>query len=93
VLDAPAEMPAFAISQQSRLQLWRLAGLERDGDGLTQLVDDPHPLVSLIARGALARRESRGAHQRRDFPALDPALDGRHVTVGRTTEPQLEPWD
>ncbi|MGA9859773.1 MAG: FAD-dependent oxidoreductase [Solirubrobacteraceae bacterium] len=92
-LDPPAEIPAFAISEQSRLQLWRLAGLERDGDGLTQLIDDPHPLVSLIARGALARRESRGAHQRRDFPALDPALDGRHVTVGRTTEPQLEPWD
>ena len=45
------------------------AGLERDGDGLEQLTDDPHPLVRLIAQSALARTESRGAHQRRDFPS------------------------
>ena len=57
------------------------AGLERDGEGLALLTDDPHPLVRLIAASALAREESRGAHQRRDFPDLDPALDGRHVTL------------
>ena len=86
---APAGPPA--PSPQSRAALWRLAGLERDGDGLRELEADPHPLVRLIARSALARTESRGAHQRRDFPALDPALDGRHV-ITRGDAPRLESW-
>ncbi len=78
-------------SADSRAALWRFAGLERDGDGLRTLIDDPHPLVRLIARSALARTESRGAHQRRDYPAPDPAFDGRHVTT-RGAEPGLEHW-
>ena len=78
-------------SADSRAALWRFAGLERDGDGLRTLTDDPHPLVRLIARSALARTESRGAHQRRDYPAPDPAFDGRHVTT-RGGQPGLEHW-
>jgi L-aspartate oxidase len=94
--DAPAGTSANAAgppgpSAQSREALWRLAGLERDGDGLRELTSDPHPLVRLIARSALARTESRGAHQRRDFPAVDPELDGRHVTT-RGAEPRLDRW-
>ena len=77
---------------RSREALWRYAGLERDGEGLAQLTDDPHPLVRLIAAAALARTESRGAHQRRDFPALDPALDGRHVTLTAGGDTALEMW-
>jgi len=57
------------------------------------LLDDEHPLVRLIARAALARRESRGAHQRTDYPALDPAMDRRHVTLTDDDQPVIETWD
>jgi len=77
----------------SRRALWECAGLERDADGLRRLAGDPHVLVRLIASAALARTESRGAHQRRDFPARDPALDGRHVVLGPASEARLERWE
>jgi L-aspartate oxidase len=80
------------LSAESRAALWRDAGLERDGDGLRALSEDPHPLVRLIARSALARTESRGAHQRRDFPSLDPAFDGHHVTIDRAGPAEPVRW-
>ena len=84
--------PLPAISPASREALWRNAGLERDGTGLRELTADPHPLVRLIAGCGLARTESRGAHQRRDFPDRDPRFDGVHVTIGVDGEPVLEDW-
>jgi L-aspartate oxidase len=87
----PADRPP-APTAASRAALWRHAGLERDHAGLMALTHDPHPLVRLIGAAALARRESRGAHQRRDFPHLDHGLDGRHVTIGRAAEPAFEAW-
>ena len=60
--------------------------------GLRELTADPHPLVRLIAECALARTESRGAHQRRDFPERDPAFDGRHETIGAEGEPRPRTW-
>ena len=81
-----------AVSAASREALWRHAGLERDGAGLRALADDEHPLVRLIAISALARTESRGAHQRTDFPEPDPLLDGSHVTIPPDAEPTLETW-
>jgi L-aspartate oxidase len=84
--------PPPTPSRESRDALWRHAGLERDGSGLEQLTADPHPLARLIARCALTRTESRGAHQRRDFPTLDPKLDGLHVTVSTGVEPSFEAW-
>ncbi len=50
-------------------------------------------MARLIAACALTRTESRGAHQRRDFPDLDPGLDRRHVTVTRDREPVFEAWE
>jgi L-aspartate oxidase len=80
-------------SAETRIALWHCAGLERDAEGLTRLADDPHPLARLIARCALAREESRGAHRRRDFPVLDHAYDGLHATAGGGDEPALERWE
>jgi L-aspartate oxidase len=84
-LEAPAEA--------TRAALWRDAGIERDAAGLRALTGDPHPLARLVGACALARTESRGAHQRRDFPALEPAFDGRHLVVRPGGEPEPESWD
>ncbi len=88
-----AALPKPTLSPASRAALWQHAGLERDATGLRTLLDDEHPLVRLIGRAALARQESRGAHQRTDFPALDPAMDRRHVTLTGAAEPVVETWD
>ncbi|MFN8175341.1 MAG: FAD-dependent oxidoreductase [Solirubrobacteraceae bacterium] len=88
---APGEIPP-PPAQRTRAALWELAGLVRDADGLRRLLDDPHPLARLVAACALAREESRGAHQRADFPATDSALDARHVVVGAVGPPALRRW-
>jgi L-aspartate oxidase len=87
-----AERPP-ALTAASREALWRHGGLERDGAGLEQLSADPHPLVRLIARCALTRTETRGAHIRRDFPERDATLDATHVVLRDGSEPSLERWD
>ena len=87
-----ATQPPPQLTPESREALWRYAGLERDGEGLRRLLQDHHPLAVLIASTALARTESRGAHQRRDFPATDPELDGKHVTIRRDQHPALALW-
>jgi L-aspartate oxidase len=80
------------VHQDSRLALWRAAGLEREESGLRELARDPHPLVRLIAACALTRRESRGAHRRADFPSRDPDLDDQHLTIRRGSGPVWERW-
>jgi L-aspartate oxidase len=90
----PPAAPALELpSRETRAALWRHAGLVRDAEGLTTLAKDPHPLARLIARHALLRTESRGAHRRADFPETDPALDLHHsVTRGGADEPAFERW-
>ncbi|MEE2567460.1 L-aspartate oxidase [Hyphobacterium marinum] len=83
-------LPPLALTRL-RQAMSRFAGVERDEAGLRQLIaiiDDlavrhgeASELVAarLIARGALSRRESRGGHFRRDFPAKTAA---RHTRFG-----------
>jgi len=88
-----SSLPAPKLAPASRAALWQSGGLERDAAGLQALNEDPHPLVRLIARCALERTESRGAHQRRDHPAVDRAFDEAHVTVAATGAVAREHWD
>jgi L-aspartate oxidase len=90
--SGPPTVPPAAPGPESRAALWRYAGLERDGDGLSQLAHDAHPLVRLIAQSALTRTESRGAHLRRDYPERNPRLDGDHVTLRKGEEQVLANW-
>jgi L-aspartate oxidase len=89
--DATAAGDAASV-QSSREALWLHAGLSRNAEGLSQLLEDPHPLVRLIATAALARNESRGAHWREDCPQTNPALDERHVTLVTDQESVFERW-
>lgn len=84
--------PAVVPSDATREALWRHAGLLRDEAGLSLLLDDPHPLARLVARSAIARMESRGAHRRTDFPQMDPTLDHHHSFISGGSHAQLRPW-
>jgi L-aspartate oxidase len=77
---------------ETRAALWRHAGLKREPAGLRELLGDPFPLARLIAASCLAREESRGAHQRTDHPATDPALDHMHTLVPGAAQPRFEQW-
>jgi L-aspartate oxidase len=91
--DPPASGPSPVPSAETRAALWRLAGLERDEAGLNELAGDPFPLARMVAACALARRESRGAHQRSDYPETDPALDLTHSVVSKNRAiPRSETW-
>jgi L-aspartate oxidase len=89
-----AQLPVLAApTAQTRSALWRNAGLERTPEGLSELLDEPYPLARLIAASALARLESRGAHQRVDYPARDPRLDHQHGRVDPDGALHFERWD
>jgi L-aspartate oxidase len=75
-----------------REALWREAGIVRTAQGLERLLVLEYPLAGLIARCALERRESRGAHLRADYPERDPALEGRHVVLDAGGELGWQTW-
>ena len=78
---------------ETRDAVWRYAGPTRNPDDLARLISSPYPLARAIAASALARRESRGGHLRRDCPETDPALDGVHVVVAPDGSVREEQWD
>jgi L-aspartate oxidase len=90
ILDGCAGPPQ--ATAQTRDALWRDAGIERSPEGLERLARDPHPLARLIARGALERKESRGAHRRVDHPETDPALEYRHVVIEADDSCTWQTW-
>ncbi len=88
---APVPAPLALPSRETRAALWRDAGIVRTREGLERLLGDPHPLAQLVARCALLREETRGAHVRLDFPRTEPKLDRMHG-VAREGEPAFERW-
>ncbi len=77
----------------TRAALWRNAGVERNREGLEELLSDPHPLARLIALSALERKESRGAHRRIEHPERDPSLERRHVVVPDDERLEWQTWE
>lgn len=88
----PQPGPSPVPSPHTRAALWRLAGLERSPEELRRLAHDPFGLARRIAGSALAREESRGAHQRSDATMPEPRLDGMHTVVRGEGAPVMEHW-
>ena len=89
----PPPGPNPVPTPETREALWRLAGLERTPEGLRELAEDPFPLARLVARCALAREESRGAHLRVDHPTAKPELAGMHSIIRADGTHRFERWE
>jgi L-aspartate oxidase len=86
-LDAEREV----VTEALRRSMWEHAGLIRSADELEPLREEPLLLSRLLAESALARRESRGAHFRSDYPLADDAFAG-HTVQRLGSEPRIEQW-
>jgi L-aspartate oxidase len=82
--------PAASLSDCVPQLMWDKCGVLRSGDALREACtwleqhERGNEVALLIARCALAREESRGAHYRADFPDKSPAFE-RHSVVSRTS--------
>jgi L-aspartate oxidase len=83
---------AAAPSRETREAMWQHAGIARSRESLEVLLGEAHPLAALIARFALERTESRGVHQRVDYPRTDAAFAERHLVIGEGDELAWETW-
>jgi len=90
VVDCPGPV---LPSEATREALWANAGLLRNREGLESLLDDEHPLARLVARSALTREETRGAHRRSDFPDTREDLAGFHSSLVGEQTPAIVRWD
>jgi L-aspartate oxidase len=91
----PPERPAERFEPPTgatRDAVWRLAGPRRATEDLERLLGDQYPLARLIAAFALERRESRGSHQRIEFPGQDPELSGMHLRCAPDGALRWEKW-
>jgi L-aspartate oxidase len=92
-IEALRALPPIPKADAStRDALWQDAGIVRSAEGLQRLLDDSHPLARLLARSALERTESRGAHRRLDYPERDPALDQRHFVLAGDGSGSWQTW-
>jgi L-aspartate oxidase len=92
-LEALRALAAPPLADAStRAALWQDAGVVRSQEGLSRLLEDRHPLARMIARSALARTESRGAHLRVEYPQRDPSLDHRHGVLYDARALTWETW-
>jgi L-aspartate oxidase len=89
---APRATTPPPVTTELREAMWSDAGLVRDGSGLERLARSPHPVARLVARSALARRESRGGHFRADYPREEAAFRGLHTVLRPRRELVFEPW-
>jgi L-aspartate oxidase len=89
--EPPPMPPARVVTQELRDQVWHQAGVVRDPDQLALLAASPDPVAALVARFALARRESRGVHYRIDAPATDLEFEG-HFVLRPGQDLVLEQW-
>jgi len=83
--------PEAPVTAEIRRLLWEDAGVIRSAAGLERVRHVDALLPRLVAESALARRESRGAHFRSDFPTEDDAFRA-HVVLTRGEEPRFETW-
>lgn len=113
--DAPvpgkAEMPpALGAAERNRLNtiMRETLGVVRDGGPLQKGIRDMEalegalPLLGLaVLQSALARRESRGAHWREDFPARNDRdflkttvarFDGKQIRISFAPVPERRRW-
>jgi L-aspartate oxidase len=90
--SAPPDWRFEPPLERTRDAVWAHAGPRRDAAGLAPLSDDPYPLARLIGAAAAARRESRGAHMRSDYPLPDAGMDGVHLVFGADGAVRHERW-